>query len=210
LYPDTDSREIILNKEQLKTLEQDLPDYPWDLIEEYSKKYKINKNIFSDLLLDGYLPLFDKIMVFFKGKPMLVATTFLEMVTALRRDGYDIDNLSDENMVNVFKLINQKKIAKEAIETVLQYLCEHPDENVEDSIEKMNISSMKKEDLVKIVQNIVPQFKDLIEERNMGAMGPVMGAVMKEVRGKIDGKIVSQVVKAEIQKKAKKKKSGGK
>lgn len=200
LYPDTDSREILVTPDLLKEVEKDLPEYPWELIEEYSKKYKLGEDQFEELLLNGDLPLFDKIMENFEGKPMLVATTILELTKSLRRDGYEIENISEKNYISIFSKIDDDEIAKEALESVFQYLAENPDKNVDDAIAQLGIESMTKNDLQQMVAGIVPQFEDLIKERGMGAMGPIMGRVMKDVRGKIDGKIVSNVVRAEIQK----------
>ena len=42
---------------------------------------------------------------------------------------------------------------------------------------------------------------EIVKDKEMRAMGPLMGEVMKEVRGKIDGKIVSNQLKTILQKK---------
>ena len=67
----------------------------------------------------------------------------------------------------------------------------------------LNISRISEEDLDNIIDGIVDNNLKLINERKMGAMGPLMGEVMENVRGKIDGKIVSDKLKKALQKKLK-------
>jgi len=52
--------------------------------------------------------------------------------------------------------------------------------------------------LADIIQNIVASRLDFVQERGMGAMGPLMGVVMQEASG-ADGKEVSALLKAAIQ-----------
>jgi glutamyl-tRNA(Gln) amidotransferase subunit E len=148
--------------------------------------------------MKGDIFLFEEILSFFKGKPILVATTIMDLIKKIRRDGHPVDNLSDQHFIDLFQTLDDGIIAKEAVESVLIYLTQHPLKSVQDSIKKMQITSISQEDLGDLINKIVPQFKELIKERKMGAMGPVMGAVMKEVRGRIDGKLVNQAVKEAI------------
>lgn len=63
---------------------------------------------------------------------------------------------------------------------------------------QLNIESLSLEDLKVIVNKVVDSAIDLVKEKEMRAIGPLMGEVMKEVRGKIDGKIVSDELKKAI------------
>ena len=44
LYPDTDSQAIMNTLEEIKDIQSTLPNYPWDIINEYSKNYSIEKS----------------------------------------------------------------------------------------------------------------------------------------------------------------------
>ncbi|MCP4761469.1 MAG: Glu-tRNA(Gln) amidotransferase subunit GatE [archaeon] len=203
LYPDTDTREIIIDKERVATIQKTLPKYPWDMIPDLAKKYKLKPELIEDLIMGGYIFLFEKIMASFKGKAMLVATTIVDQVKSLRRDGNNVDNITDEHFIELFNLTDEGKFTKEAFEDVLIYVCKHPKVTIAETVKKMDITSMSQEDLDEIVYKVIPKFEKLIEERGLGAMGPIMGAVMKEARGKIDGKLVNQAVKKEIEKRMK-------
>ncbi|TFG20668.1 MAG: Glu-tRNA(Gln) amidotransferase subunit GatE [Promethearchaeota archaeon] len=207
LYPDTDSREIPISRERIETIRAKLPRYPWEAMEEFASKYKIPKESLNQLTLDGNLKLLEDILNVYSGKPTVVVSTLLETIKTLRRDDKPVENLTDSHFIQVFTLLEKKKIAKEAIEDILSNISENPSVKIEDIVENMNITTMDTNELQNIVQRIIPQFSSMIKERQMGAMGPIMGAVMTEVRGMIDGKLVSQTVKSEIMKEIKK---GGK
>ncbi|MBN2155041.1 MAG: Glu-tRNA(Gln) amidotransferase subunit GatE [Candidatus Lokiarchaeota archaeon] len=198
LYPDTDSREIPISSEKLKQIQANLPRYPWEVMKEFEKRYKIPHESLEQLTLDGNLQLLEEILKVYSGKPTIIVSTLLETIKTLRRDGKEVENLKDSHFVRIFELLEKKLIAKEAIEEILAYLCDQPQSTIKDAMQTMDITSMSIEELRKIVQSLMPSFVSLIRERQMGAMGPIMGEVMKEVRGKIDGKIVSQVVKSEM------------
>ena len=42
--------------------------------------------------------------------------------------------------------------------------------------------------------------ENMVKERQMGAMGPLMGMSMKQLKGKADGSLVNKIVREEIQK----------
>ena len=56
------------------------------------------------------------------------------------------------------------------------------------------------EDVKKIISEIVAKNEDMVKERQMGAMGPLMGMSMKQLKGKADGSLVNKIVREEIQK----------
>jgi len=48
------------------------------------------------------------------------------------------------------------------------------------------------------VDEAVAENRDMIDERGMGAMGPLMGAVMQKRGGSADGKTVSEALRRKI------------
>ena len=70
-------------------------------------------------------------------------------------------------------------------------------------MEKLNLKSLSNEELTVIVKEVVNKNLDLIKDKGMRSMGPLMGEVMKKVRGRIDGEIVSKDLKFQITNKLK-------
>nr|MDO8108661.1 Glu-tRNA(Gln) amidotransferase subunit GatE [Candidatus Sigynarchaeota archaeon] len=202
LYPDTDSRSILLEKARVDAIK--VPPKPWDVIEAMSKKYGLDPKRVEQLILDGFLVLFNEIIEKMKVNPSIVLNTFLDTLTAIDRDGLDTDNINDMNFIDLFKALSKNEISKEAIDSILRAICKNPALTIAKAAKELNISAMSVDQLRAIIGKITQANKKMIEEKGDRAVQGLMGDVMKEVRGKIDGKIVSEELKKEVAKLVKK------
>ena len=75
LYPDTDSREIIMDKKLLADVKKSLSKYPWELTANIHRSMDYVKMSFGTLIMDGNITLFTNILKNFTGKPTVVAST---------------------------------------------------------------------------------------------------------------------------------------
>ncbi len=203
LYPDTDTQAIINSDKEIKELSSAIPEYPWKIIETYSKQYKTESRVIKELIFNNQLSLFDNIIQIYPEDPTLIFTTLLETTTALKRDGKEIENISEDDFKNIFKLLADKEIGKEAIEEIIAYKADNPQFSIAKVKEELNLESVDKDELKTILSEIIENNEDLIKERQMGAMGPLMGDAMKELRGKINGSIISKELQDLIKKKIK-------
>ncbi|MHA2007105.1 MAG: Glu-tRNA(Gln) amidotransferase subunit GatE [Promethearchaeota archaeon] len=200
LYPDTDTEAIFNTEAEIGDIKKNLPEYPWITIKKYSKKYKTEERLIKDLIFTGKLQLFDDLLRLYPDNPSLVFTTLLETTTALRRDGKNVENISNEDYVEIFTLLKKQEISKEAIEEVMSLKSDSPELTIDQIKKKLKIERISLEDLKKIIDETVDTNKNLIKEKEMRAMGPLMGEVMKKVRGKIDGAIVSKELNTALKK----------
>jgi glutamyl-tRNA(Gln) amidotransferase subunit E len=203
LYPDTDTEAIFNTEEEINEIRKRLPEYPWVTIKQYSKKYKIEERFIKDLIFTGKLQLFDNLIKLYPENPSLVFTTLLETTIALRRDGKNIENITDNDFVEIFNLLKEKKISKEAIEEIMSLKADTPDLSIAQIRKKLKIESISIDDLKQLITEVVNNNSKLIKEKEMRAKGPLMGEVMKKVRGKIDGAIVSKELENSIKDKLK-------
>ncbi|MFX1567237.1 MAG: Glu-tRNA(Gln) amidotransferase subunit GatE [Promethearchaeota archaeon] len=198
LYPDTDSEAIFNYEEEINEINKNLPEYPWETINKYSKKYETEERLIKDLIFTGKLNLFNDIIKLFPDNPSLIFTTLLETSTAIRRDGKDIENITDDDYIEIFSLLKKKEISKEAIEELMKLKADNPELSISEIKNKLKIESISIEDLKKLITEIVDKNSNLIKEKEMRAKGPLMGEVMKKARGKIDGAIVSKELENSI------------
>lgn len=198
LYPDTDSQAIINPVEDLEEIQKSLPELPWKVITNYAKKYKLEERLIKELIFTGKLDLFNKLLSIYEENPILVITTLLETTTALRRDGKNVDSIQEEDFIQIFNLLKSKQIGKEAIEDIMSLKADKPNLSVEQIKADLNIESVSADDLKSIINTVLTNNSEMLKEKEMRAMGPLMGIVMKEVRGKIDGKVVSDELKKAI------------
>ena len=201
LYPDTDSQAIINSEKEINNIQKTLPEYPWIIIKQYSKKYKIEERLIKELIFTGSLHLFNELLKIYPENPTLVITTILETTTALRRDGKEVENITEKDFIDIFTLLKNGEIGKEAIEEFMLAKSDKPELTIEELKKELKIEKISEDDLKEIIHNIINKNAEIVKEKEMRAMGPLMGEVMKKVRGKIDGKIVSNELKNILQKK---------
>jgi len=192
LYPDTDTEAIFNSEEEINDIKKNLPEYPWIVIKQYSKKYKTEERLIKDLIFTGRLKLFDELIELYPENSSLILTTLLETTTALRREGKNIDNIADDDFIEIFALLNKGEISKEAIEEIMNLKADSTELSINKIRKKLNIESISVEDLKELIKEIVNTNSKMIKEKGIRAKGPLMGVVMKKVRGKIDGAIVSK------------------
>ncbi|TFF87176.1 MAG: Glu-tRNA(Gln) amidotransferase subunit GatE [Promethearchaeota archaeon] len=203
LYPDTDLKPIINSEKFIESVRKNLPDYPWDIIKEYSKKYNTEERVVKELIFENKMEIFEKLLEIYSDNPTLILTTLLETTTALRREGKNIENIQDQTFVKIFTLLKKKEIGKEAIEEIMSAKAENPSMDVDEIRKELDLEKVSLDQLEEIISDVITNNINLIEERKMRSMGPLMGEVMKKVRGKIDGAIVSKKLNASIQQKIK-------
>ena len=107
-------------------------------------------------------------------------------------------NISEEKVIEVFNLLENKSIAKEALENIFTLLANEERLKVNEVIEKLNLKKINKQQLEKIIDEIIQDKKELIIEKRENAFKIIMGIVMQRVRGKIDGKEVSEIIKEKM------------
>ena len=188
LYPETDLETIIITKEFLSKIK--IPE-TW---EEKSKRFSkiLPKEMIEQVLRSDYLDLFEKFSK--KHDPVVVANTFISVLKDLRRRGFETENLTEEHFENLFSLVDEKKISKEAIPNVLEIVCKEK-VSIREAVEKSGLEALSEEELRKIIRKIFDKYPHLVKEKKISAL---MGEVMKEVRGAVDGKTVSKVLNEEL------------
>ena len=70
---------------------------------------------------------------------MLVAVTLEQTIKALARDNVPIENLTDKKIKDIFELLKNKKIAKEAIEPLLKHFAEKPRDKMGSALELLKL-----------------------------------------------------------------------
>jgi len=198
LYPDTDSRAIINDINDINEIKANLPDYPWNVMKEYANSYRIEESSVKQLFFTGKLNLFKKLIKIYPDNPSTIINKILNTTTALRREGKNIDNIKESDFEEIFMYLKNKEISKEAIEEIMIMKADHLELTIIEIKERLKLESISLEDLSKIIDDVIDLNVDVIKEKGMRAMGPLMGEVMKKVRGKIDGAIISREMKKKL------------
>ncbi|MCD6414789.1 MAG: Glu-tRNA(Gln) amidotransferase subunit GatE [Candidatus Diapherotrites archaeon] len=192
LYPETDCPPIVLTESRLKRVK--VPEKPEETFKKLLKA-GLSRDLAEKLVNSSNLGVFKKI----KSKnPALVASTLEDSLTALRREGVDVEQISDEHIIELFKLYEKGLFAKESIPEILTTIAKEPGKPIKDIVDKLKFFKMSKVQVEEAVRRIVSKNVDALNSPK--AFSIVMGEVMKELRGKADGGLIAKIVKEEIKK----------
>ena len=103
----------------------------------------------------------------------------------MKREGFDIENLSNEKILEIFNFLSRKKLAKEALKDVVIYLIKNPNKGVKNAIDDLGLS-ISLEEAEKTIKEIIDQFKHLRKEK-------IFGIVMSKLRGKLEVQKIKEI-----------------
>ncbi|MEM4245834.1 MAG: Glu-tRNA(Gln) amidotransferase subunit GatE [Candidatus Bathyarchaeia archaeon] len=198
MYPETDVPPFIIDEERLKRVDENLPEMPEVLLSRITNAHGINRKLAAQLLDSDYLPLFEELTSFTKVAPSFIATVLTETLKSLERKGARLENLRESHLRALFHLIDSRKTAKESAETVVEWLCIHPDRSPEEAIEALNLKMLSPQDLEKEIDQIVLKNKGLVDRQGEKAAGKLVGIAMSVLRGRADAEDVMKVVKEKL------------
>ena len=203
MYPETDIPPIIISQEELSEAEKNIPKSWDDSIKEIETKYGINPQLAEQIFDSRYIGLFERILEEIKTNPTFVASVLCSSITNLERSGLDSNLLKNEDILKIFYLLEEAKIAKESIEIIFENIMAGKSKTVEEAMENTSIKSVNENELEKIIIDIVDNNEGIIKNQKERAIGPLMGMVMKELRGKASGEIINKILLENIEKKLK-------
>jgi len=200
MYPETDIPPVKVTKDWLTRIKENLPELPEKKLDRFIKEYKLSEQLAMSLVKSLNVDLFEYIVSTIKVPPVLVATTLENTLKSLKRDGVPVENISEEKIIEMFKLIADGKIVKEAIPQVLSWIAKNPDKDVNLAITALGLSQMTDEEIISLIDKTIKENIDYIKERGERAMGKLMGELMRIIRGRADGKRVSILLKERLAK----------
>ena len=199
MYPETDIPPTQITDDHIRKIGSHLPELPDQKLERLVKEYKLNQKLAKQVLDSESGELFEIIVKESNVSPTTVAAFMTETLKALRRDGIQVEKVSDNQIREIFRGIDSGKLAKEAIPEIVSWLSQHEDKTVQEAINSLGLRMLSKEELERIIDSAIENNKKLIDERGTNAFGPLIGIVMREVRGKADAALVSELVKEKLE-----------
>ena len=198
MYPETDVPPIQLTKEYLDELSGRLPELPEQMTKRLMDEYKLNRKLVKQILDSEYLELFESLARETKVSETVIAVAFTETLKALKRDGINVEAVTDEQFREMFRMIGSGKTTKESIPEVLTWLAGNEDSTVKDALESLGLSMISRKELEGLVDDVIEKNSEFIELRGKGAFGALMGIVMKKARGRVKAKVVNEVLKSKL------------
>lgn len=193
MYPETDV--LPVKAAPIVARIRSLPRMPEDVVRELVELYNINSDLAWELYDEGRVDLFKRLVSY--GAPAsFTASTLTSTIRMLRREGERVDRISESHFEEIFRLLGEGKLAKEAVPDLLREIARGKCSSAQDYVKDRTISL---EELDSVIESVLEGLRDRISERGDRAFGMVMGEVMKLVRGRIDGAIVSERVRRRLE-----------
>ena len=199
MYPETDVPPIQLTKDYVDGLRGRLPELPEQLMKRLIAEYKLNRKLAKQILDSEYLELFEAVASKSMVSATVIAVALTETLKALKRDGVNVDVVSEEQVRDMFGLIGSGKAAKECIPDVLTWLSDNEGADVGDCLESLGLSMMSMKEVEAMVDDAIEKNSEFIEQRGAGACGALMGIIMKKARGRVKPQVVNEILKKKMQ-----------
>jgi glutamyl-tRNA(Gln) amidotransferase subunit E len=196
MYPETDVPPIKITRLMLDWTRKNLPETWEKKIIRIGKSYGLPNELAKQIVRSGLDHLFESLAK--KNDPKMVSSVLLSTLREIEKEGLDSGNITENHLEELFGFVAGRRIAKEAVPSILREIARDPGKTVQDVIKKSGIEGMETEDLEKIIQKILREKKELLTNPRREKI--LMGLVMQEVRGRVDGKTVMDTLVRELKK----------
>lgn len=200
MYLETDIPLFQITEDMVEPIKNNLPELPDEKKARIMAEYKLSEDLANQLVRRLLGDEFESLIANVKVDPTTVASVLVSDLKDLKRADICVDALTEEKLVEVFKLLEANIISKDAIKDLLIIVAKSPENDVEQLAAEANLTLLSEDEVMAIIHDIAVQNEDMIKERQMGVMGPLMGMSMKKLKGKADGSLVNKIVREEIQK----------
>jgi len=200
MYPETDVPPIQITQDHLKQLRTRLPELPEQKMERLTKTHKLNQKLAKQILDSEYASLFETIVKETKVSPTVVAAVLTETMKSLKREGIPTENISDQQLRELFQLIDAGKTVKEAVPDIISWLAKHESATANQAVESLGLGLLSIQELERLIDQVIKENKALVEKSGEAAFGALMGQVMRKVRGKVDAETVVNALRKKLKK----------
>ncbi len=198
MYPETDIPSTLITKEFVEKVRANLPESAEKKQQRLTKQYGLNEKLAKQIVDSEYNPLFDAIVTESGVSATTIAVFLTESLKALKRDGIQIENVSDEQVQEIFRMIGSGELTKESLLDVFTWLSKNEGKSVRDATDTLGLKMFSREDLEQVIDRVIATNEAQVEKLGKNAFGMLMGSVMREVRGKASPEMVNELVKKKL------------
>jgi glutamyl-tRNA(Gln) amidotransferase subunit E len=198
MYPETDIPPSLIASAFVDRIRLNLPEPAEKKLERLRKEFSLNEKLAKQIADSEYSVLFEVVVKESGVSATTVAAFLTETLKALKRDGVQVEKVSEKQIGNIFWLVGLGLLTKEAVPEVFGWLSTHEDKDLADAMDALGLKMLSKEELEVLIDRVIAANKQAVEKLGKNAFGLLMGIVMKEVRGKADPELVSKLLKERL------------
>jgi glutamyl-tRNA(Gln) amidotransferase subunit E len=198
MYPETDIPPTLITDELVAKVRNNLPEPAEKKLSRLVKQYGLNEKLAEKLADSETSLLFEDILKETGAQASTIAAFLTETLKALKRDGVQVEKVSEDQIKSIFTAVGSGELAKEAIADVFSWLSKNEGKVVQDAVFALGLKMFTEADLTPIIDRLVAANKQSFDKLGKNAYGMLMGAVMKEVRGKANPELVAELLKERL------------
>ncbi|MBN1244363.1 Glu-tRNA(Gln) amidotransferase subunit GatE [Candidatus Bathyarchaeota archaeon] len=198
MYPETDIPPTLITAELVERIRSNLPEPAEKKQARLMTQYDLNEKLANQLIDSEYGVLFEAIVKETGVAATTVAVFLTEALKSLRRDGVQVENVTDEQITEIFSGVGSGELVKEAVADVFVWLSKNDGKNLQDAVGALGLKMFSKAELAKLVDHVIAENRQSVDQMGKNAFGMLMGIVMKEVRGKADPGLVSALLRERL------------
>ncbi|MGC8651784.1 MAG: Glu-tRNA(Gln) amidotransferase subunit GatE [Candidatus Micrarchaeia archaeon] len=184
MYPETDMRPVLVTEGMLKRAENAKPDIKKVL---KALKKRVGGQLAMQLVRSTKLLQFEHLSSVSKAGQKFIANLLLQQFTELRRNGYDVDAVSDEHIAELLDAYSKGTITKQAVPEVLKVLSSKGG-SVEHIIISNKLGRIRGKELAEII-------KEASKELKGGNKAAMVEYIMSRYRLNVDGSELNALMK---------------
>jgi len=194
MYVETDIPSISIDLELIDQIKENLPELPEEKKVRIMAEYNLSEDLAGQLVRRDAVNEFENIIGELEVDSKIVASILAYTLKELEREGHNTEKISLNQLIETFKLLQENKISKDAIPEILTTVCFEECSPLT-AAENKGLIKLSESDLDLIIEDIINENSSIIEDRGMGAIGPLMGIAMKKLKGKADGKLINKLLR---------------
>ena len=197
---DPDLTLIEITKEMIGEIKDSMPELAQDKVKKFIEKYKLKKEDAEVIAADKSLAeMLEKVSK--KIEPTLAAKWIrreLPRVLNYNKKKLNETGIKDIHMIDLLKLIEEKKITEKTAQRIIERLVESPFD-VKEYVKKEGLEAVSDSgELEKLCKEAIKEAPQAVEEYRSGkekAINFIVGIVMKKTRGKATPNEVIEILK---------------
>ncbi len=198
MYPETDIPPSLITSAFVKKIRFNLPEPAEKKLERLMKEYRLNEKLAKQIVDSEYGKLFESIVKESDVTATTVAVFLTETLKALKRDGVQVEKVTENQIMKIFSCVGSEEITKEAVADVFVWLSKNEGKNLQDAVGALGLKMFSRAELETFVDQVISANRQSIDRLGKKAFGMLMGIVMKKVRGKADPKLVSKLLRERL------------
>ena len=199
MYPETDEPLIAVGSQALARIRESLP----ELREDKAKRYVelgLSGELAGQISKAREAALFEEFVKKYPDvKPSVIATTLISPPKEIKkRFDADASRLVERHFDELFRLLSEGVITKDAVPEIMAKACEKPNLSVAEIVNSSGFAAMSESELKSVVEAVVKENAELVTKLRAKSAGALTGKVMAKVAGRAKAEKVREIIDKEI------------